>query len=209
MSLRSSNGLDVKYGGEDRIRTCGRLPHTRFPGVPIKPLWHLSTYVLLNWLDQFDYFVSACRVVGHQVANRRTSQLYGGEGGIRTPDAAERHTGFRDRRFQPLSHLSGRVQARTGSTRGRPAIIATRLLAEPSSVYGITRTDRRAESLTLRIGRKYDYQAALVKAYRISTNLIVGFEPLSAQQDWSRRRLFMFQGFSVTGVAQLETGRSR
>ena len=30
-----------------------------------------------------------------------------GEGGIRTPDGLKAHTGFRDRRIQPLCHLSG------------------------------------------------------------------------------------------------------
>src|ERR1700750_1702015 len=32
---------------------------------------------------------------------------HSGEGGIRTPDGLIAHTGFRDRRIQPLCHLSG------------------------------------------------------------------------------------------------------
>jgi hypothetical protein len=36
-----------------------------------------------------------------------------GEGGIRTPDGLQAHTGFRDRRIQPLCHLSKGPMYRT------------------------------------------------------------------------------------------------
>ena len=52
--------------------------------------------------------------------NRRAGQWgYGGESGIRTRDAPETHTGFRDRRLQPLGHLSAGA-TRTGGGRAKP-----------------------------------------------------------------------------------------
>lgn len=39
---------------------------------------------------------------------RADSGLASGEEGIRTPDGDKPHTGFQDRRFRPLSHLTGR-----------------------------------------------------------------------------------------------------
>ena len=36
-------------GGEGGIRTHGTLPHTRVPGVHLKPLGHLSSVLRTNW----------------------------------------------------------------------------------------------------------------------------------------------------------------
>ena len=45
--------LDVIFCGENRIRTCEPvLPVTRFPGVPLQPLEHLS---LKNRMQRYDY----------------------------------------------------------------------------------------------------------------------------------------------------------
>ena len=35
------------FGGENRIRTCGTLPHTRFPSVLLQPLGHLSVLLFI------------------------------------------------------------------------------------------------------------------------------------------------------------------
>lgn len=40
----------VSFGGEDRIRTCGRLPYTTFPMSHHRPLRHLSVRSILNCL---------------------------------------------------------------------------------------------------------------------------------------------------------------
>src|SRR4051794_37497600 len=45
--------------------------------------------------------------VATQVAPMSRLITHSGEGGIRTPDGLIAHTGFRDRRIQPLCHLSG------------------------------------------------------------------------------------------------------
>ena len=46
--------LDVIFCGENRIRTCEPvLPVTRFPGVPLQPLEHLS--LRKNWMQRYDY----------------------------------------------------------------------------------------------------------------------------------------------------------
>ena len=41
----------TRLGGEKGIRTLGELPHTDFPGLPIKPLSHLSIYYKLTLFD--------------------------------------------------------------------------------------------------------------------------------------------------------------
>jgi len=43
----------------------------------------------------------------HSLAAAGETPETNGEGGIRTPDGPMAHTGFRDRRIQPLCHLSG------------------------------------------------------------------------------------------------------
>ncbi len=50
-------------------------------------------------------------VLGHMEghAEMDMSVTENGEGGIRTPDGLKAHTGFRDRRIQPLCHLSKRM----------------------------------------------------------------------------------------------------
>ena len=44
--------------------------------------------------------------------DRRFLAFLGGEGGIRTPGTSKRHNGFRDRRIQPLCHLSAQTSWR-------------------------------------------------------------------------------------------------
>ena len=122
-------------GGEDRIRTCGGSPHTRFPGVPVKPLRHLSTKrVHINQAS-----AQARRKAKHDKRtatfrrqrqcytpyNRETEQpssaasaptnarqLHGGEGGIRTRDP-----GYPRYRFSrpALSTTQPPLQARSQS----------------------------------------------------------------------------------------------
>ena len=46
-SLKIRNG----YGGEGGIRTLDALPHTRFPGVLLRPLGHLSCMTPAAWRD--------------------------------------------------------------------------------------------------------------------------------------------------------------
>ena len=67
--------------------------NTRSPGAPVQPLRHLS-------------YGPALRYARQEMPSTRSAQP-GGEGGIRTRDTRNGYTGFRDRRFQPLSHLSG------------------------------------------------------------------------------------------------------
>ena len=45
-------------------------------------------------------------------SDRRFLAFLGGEGGIRTPGTSKRHNGFRDRRIQPLCHLSAQTSWR-------------------------------------------------------------------------------------------------
>ena len=67
--------------------------NTRSPGAPVQPLRHLS-------------YGPSPRRARQGILSTRSAQP-GGEGGIRTRDTRNGYTGFRDRRFQPLSHLSG------------------------------------------------------------------------------------------------------
>ena len=52
------------------------------------------------------YQLAAHWQLAHMLHESQEKLAHGGEGGIRTPDTGNRYTGFRDRRFQPLSHLS-------------------------------------------------------------------------------------------------------
>lgn len=91
-------GHDAKYstgeeaGGEDRIRTCGGLPHIRFPGVPIKPLWHLSAYFssrsgsATNSSSATVAIRSGCLWMTAHDKEYGPDSVCGGEGGIRTRD---------------------------------------------------------------------------------------------------------------------------
>src|SRR5690606_36280951 len=56
---------------------------------------------------------------------------YGGEGGIRTPGPS-RANGFQDRRFRPLSHLSGLELVLNRFTAERSGLLGTSLCLAPS-----------------------------------------------------------------------------
>ena len=66
------------------------LAHTRFPGVPVKPLRHLSGILTID-------LPSGRSGPGGLMAERA---------GFEPAIPVARDTGFRNRRFQPLSHLS-------------------------------------------------------------------------------------------------------
>ena len=57
-NLLTANLLERLFCGENRIRTCEPvLPATRFPGVPLQPLEHLSNGVdLIIACKGSDYF---------------------------------------------------------------------------------------------------------------------------------------------------------
>ena len=102
-------------GGEDRIRTCGEFPHTRFPGVPVKPLRHLS--------------------------NRSASMAE--RAGFEPAIPVTRDTGFRDRRFQPLSHLSMPRNSAFRKQPYRPSLCAYSLVYRGQDMRGFTQVAQR------------------------------------------------------------------
>ena len=62
--------------------------YTRSPGVPDRPLQHLSTIYMVSCFIFYDFL------------------NFGGEGGIRTHAPLNTETAFRERHHKPLGHLS-------------------------------------------------------------------------------------------------------
>ncbi len=81
-----TNGLHSIGGGERGIRTLGRLlTYTRFPGVRLKPLIHLSEYndTAFGVYVVVNFFCTQKSLT--EIWPK--SQPFGGDGGIRTLDA--------------------------------------------------------------------------------------------------------------------------
>ena len=65
------------FRGKRGIRTPDTLlAYTRFPGVPLKPLEHLSLSVLLSVVHQSNKFVSACKIISFPFISRIKSHLF-------------------------------------------------------------------------------------------------------------------------------------
>lgn len=134
-SQRASQTFLFPTGGEAGIRTQGTIRYTRSPGVPVKPLPHLSRIFQREILDLEFRFISGREILSFSLIPKVSQSLRDFEikicfqqilaergricpapfysnteaGGFEPPIPITRDTGFRDRRIQPLYHASKKV----------------------------------------------------------------------------------------------------